>query len=495
MKTARSHSVRRQAAQGALLSLALLTSAASAAALGAQAAAPMTAVGLNQALQTLTTVASADVAIGGEVSDTATLAATEGPGSLSFSLYGPNDDTCENAPAFTVGPVAAPGDGSYPSGPVTPTVAGTYHWVAEYTDQNGRTIATSCDDEAEEVVVTQAVPTLTTVASPGVPVGGTATDTATLAGGFEPTGTITFRLFGPGDDVCEAAPVFVDEVDVDSGNDDYTSAASGPLTTAGTYHWTAFYAGDANNAAIGTVCNEPSENVVVGALATPSLVTNASDDVDLGGSISDTATLADGDDPTGTITFTLYGPDDATCAGEPLVTDGVTVDAGNGSYTSAGITPTAPGTYRWIAAYSGDANNAPAATACNDENESVVVRAVPVTPTLVTEASRDTYVGKRVHDTATLAGGEDPTGTITFTLYGPDDATCSRTPVFTSTVPVDDNGQYRSGAFRPYQPGTYQWVAAYSGDENNEAVSTDCGDPAEQVVVRRKGPYGGSPRP
>lgn len=101
----------------------------------------------------------------------------------------------------------------------------------------------------------------------------------------------------------------------------------------------------------------------------------------------------------------------------------------------------------------------------------------------------------RVTDTARLSGEVNPTGSITFRLYGPDDARCSRRPVFTSTVPVDGNGDYRSEDFRPRTPSTYQWVADYDGDDGNNAVSTSCGDRAEQVEVRKKKPYGHRPKP
>ena len=54
--------------------------------------------------------------------------------------------------------------------------------------------------------------------------------------------------------------------------------------------------------------------------------------------------------------------------------------AGNGSYGSTpAFTPTAAGTYRWIANYSGDANNNATANGCNAANENVVVT-LPVTP-------------------------------------------------------------------------------------------------------------------
>jgi hypothetical protein len=59
--------------------------------------------------------------------------------------------------------------------------------------------------------------------------------------------------------------------------------------------------------------------------------------------------------------------------------------------------------------------------------------------TLTTTASPDVALGRQVSDTATLAGGVSPTGTITFRLFGPGNATCSGTPAFTSTKQVSAN--------------------------------------------------------
>ncbi|MEU7822797.1 hypothetical protein [Catellatospora sp. NPDC049133] len=67
--------------------------------------------------------------------------------------------------------------------------------------------------------------------------------------------------------------------------------------------------------------------------------------------------------------------------------------------------------------------------------------------------------------------------------------------MFTTSVDVDGNGRYRSDAFRPRVPGAYRWVASYSGDDGNEAVRTSCDDEDERVVVKKKKPYGGKPRP
>ncbi len=215
------------------------------------------------------------------------------------------------------------------------------------------------------------------------------------------------------------------------------------------------------------------------------LETTASSNVTIGGQVHDTATLSGGVSPTGTITFKLYGPDDADCSGTPAFTDIKNVSSGNGAYDSANFTPTAAGTYRWTADYSGDASNAASSSACNAANESVTV--AKHTTTLTTNASGDVTIGGQVHDTATLSGGVSPTGTITFKLYGPDDADCSGGAVFTDTVNVNGNGGYESGAFTPSAAGTYRWVADYSGDVANNPAASTCNAPGELVLVSARG--------
>src|SRR5438034_234184 len=147
----------------------------------------------------------------------------------------------------------------------------------------------------------------------------------------------------------------------------------------------------------------------------------------VGGSISDTANLAGGFGTLGgTITFTLYGPNDATCGSAAKFTNinsGLTSGAYTGTATSDPFTPSQAGTYRWKASYSGDTNNAAIATACNHPGETIVItHATPVLPSFPTRRSSD--LGS-ISDTANLAGGFGTLGgTITFTLYGPNDATC-----------------------------------------------------------------------
>ena len=110
------------------------------------------------------------------------------------------------------------GNGSFQSGAFTPTLAGTYRWVVDYSgDANNESAGpTACGADSETVVVSKATPSLSSTASGGAlqprrargAAGRTARapqpmyDTADLEGGFAPTGTITFQLYGPDDPSC-----------------------------------------------------------------------------------------------------------------------------------------------------------------------------------------------------------------------------------------------------------------------------------------------------
>ena len=109
---------------------------------------------------------------------------------------------------------------------------------------------------------------------------------------------------------------------------------------------------------------------------------------------------------------------------------------------------------------------------------------ISTTPsTTSTQCSNSTVL----KDTATLSGGNNPTGTITFTLYNP-----SGTLVDTETVTVNGNGIYTTpnGYTLPTTgnvTGTYQWDATYNGDANNNAVS-DVNDTNEQITIGKASP-------
>jgi hypothetical protein len=335
--------------------------------------------------------------------------------------------------------------------------------------------------------VSAAVPanvSITSTASGSRSVGLQVFDTVNLSNGVNPTGTLTFNLFGPDNATCTGTPAFTSTVPVTANG--AIDSAHFTTTTPGVFRWVVSYSGDTNNNPAGpTSCSDPAESVTVEKF-TPFLGTAASPAVAVGGAIHDTATLNGFGPPTGTIDFRLTGPDDLFCAGPPVFTTSVTVTAGSGSYPSPPFTPTLPGTYRWQASYSGDADNlAVSMNGCLTPGESVDVTGGLTTPTISTVASAPVAVGGNVTDTATLAGGSTPTGNITFNLYGPDDATCTTTPAFTSVRAVTGNQAYTSGSFTVVAPGLYRWTASYGGDAGNNAVASGCGDVNESVVVTK----------
>jgi len=214
------------------------------------------------------------------------------------------------------------------------------------------------------------------------------------------------------------------------------------------------------------------------------LTTAASGPVTVGNTITDTAYLSPGVGILGgTISFDVFAPGDTTCS-TPLTPApvGATV-SGSGFYTSSPFSTSTIGTYRWIAHYSGDSNNNPADTACNDPNESSTVN--PAIPSLSTDASGPVIVGDGITDTAHLTGGFGTlAGTISFDVFAPGDTSCT-TPLAPALPPVlvNGTGDYTSGNFIASTVGTYRWIAHYSGDPNNNPVDTACNDANESSIV------------
>ena len=417
-------------------------------------------------------------------------------GTITFTLFQNGGTTPVDTEV-----VAVNGNGTYttPTGftlPTSGTLTGTYQWDATYSGDTNNVAASDNNSTSEQVTVSAASPTLTTTPSPAaVTLGGTTppilNDSATLAGGFSPTGTITFTLFHDGG----ATPVDTETVTV-SGNGTYTTPTGFTLpttgTVTGTYQWDASYGGDDNNNTASD-SGSAAEQVTVSA-ASPTLSTTPDPTmVTLGGTtppiLTDSATLAGGFSPTGTITFTLFQNGGTT----PVDTETVTV-SGNGTYTTpTGFTlPTSgtiTGTYQWDATYDGDTNNN---TVSDNDSTTEQVTVSAASPTLTTAPSPPAVTlgttAVTLTDTATLEDGHTPTGTITFRLFHNGDTT----PVDTETVTVPGNGTYTTptGFTLPTSgtvAGAYQWDATYAGDTNNGAVS-DNNAADEQVIVNAASP-------
>jgi hypothetical protein len=214
------------------------------------------------------------------------------------------------------------------------------------------------------------------------------------------------------------------------------------------------------------------------AKASPGMFGTASSNTTVGYTVFDHTNLSGGASPTGTITFRLYAPGDTSCSA-PVFTTSVPV-SGTGSDDSSRYTTARAGTYQWTATYNGDANNNPVATACGYAPQTVIVaQAGPVASASVTVSAGT------IHGIATLQGGFAPlTGTVTFTVTGPNDVFCGGTVVWSSTVAVNGAGSYDSGGFTPTAPGTYKYRLRYNGDTNNLGVGpTACLDQNASITL------------
>jgi hypothetical protein len=126
---------------------------------------------------------------------------------------------------------------------------------------NTPTSRSTCGDPNETVTVSKAHTTLVTLASPSAAPGRPITDRATLDGGAHPTGSITFKLYGPDDRNCSGGSISTSSKSVD-GNGTYTSDSFTP-SADGIYRWVAIYSGDPNNDGAMTSCGDTGEEVVV----------------------------------------------------------------------------------------------------------------------------------------------------------------------------------------------------------------------------------------
>lgn len=105
----------------------------------------------------------------------------------------------------------------------------------------------------------------------------------------------------------------------------------------------------------------------------------------------------------------------------------------------------------------------------------------------ITASAASASAGDPISASAILSGATtDATGYIVFTAYPAYQPTCSGGQIYSMSVTVVGNQTYSSGNFIPdLTPaptvGNYYWTISYSGDANNNPVTTNCGDPTSSV--------------
>lgn len=319
----------------------------------------------------------------------------------------------------------------------------------------------------------------TAVSSPSVEIGDSVSDEATLGGGFSPTGKVSWKVYEASDTECKT-PLNKEPLVAILSAGHARSPAFKPGQD-GVFQFVATYEGDANNEAVSSRCGQEGEQFEV-AKARPAISTSVSAaTVELGGAASDTATVSGGRSPTGKVRWSVYAASDKECK-TPLNKESLLASLSAGSATSPAFKPAQAGTYQFVATYEGDGNNEAVSTACGEESEQfTATKAHPAIATSVSAAAIE--VGESASDKATLSGGLSPTGKVSWSVYAASDGECksplTKEPLVASLIA----GSATSPAFKPAQAGTYQFVARYEGDANNEPASTKCGEAGEQVKV------------
>lgn len=323
--------------------------------------------------------------------------------------------------------------------------------------------------------------------------------------------TVTFSFFTSGTGTHNVQLLFGGHLAAASQLDGWGTGLGASSVSGGPYHikWAA-----ADGSSVGNRDNQIMSNAIIPIIPQGSTLTTtpSTTSEDVGSTnlsaVTDTAELTpdSGHAPTGSMTFTLYGPltaPDYNDCTDPVGGVGGNVVAGpDGSHSltlESGTTNTysatsnevdmtgfAPGVYQWVADYVAgtDQYNLDVDGTCGDSTETVTINKIDATG-----ASTQT-----ITDTVTVTG-DSPTGHVNWYAY--DTSDCSNTPVFSDEwVGDSDTGSQNNildgssqATSEPFTPDpadggtTYYWQVTYSGDDNNNGGTIEtCGD--QQVIVQ-----------
>jgi hypothetical protein len=187
---------------------------------------------------------------------------------------------------------------------------------------------------------------------------------ATLSGGANPTGTLTFTLHPPGDERC-ATPSYTSSVRVD-GAREYTDGEGGSVaipTSAGIWRWKVVYSGDASHGSLATGCDEALVTVSKAPMFLY-LYSPFGQQQSIPGGLT-VYGASGGYQPTGAVTVRLFGPNDPTCTGAPAHEQAFRFDGASFVNIDASVQSTDQlGVWRWQADYPGDASHEAVALPC-----------------------------------------------------------------------------------------------------------------------------------
>jgi hypothetical protein len=313
-----------------------------------------------------TSPTSGSIDLGQSDADTGVVTGTGGvtpTGSVTFYVCGPTAATACTTNGTNLGNVVVSGSGSTASAKspaYTPTGTGTYCFLGVYSGDSKYAGASDSSGSRECFTVGGAPPSEITTAPTraSITLGQSDADTGYVngTGGVTPTGNVTFYVCGPFTTAtaCTTNGTKLGSVVV-SGSGSTASATSPTYTptATGTYCFLGVYSGDSNYAGASD-SDVPRECFTV-APAPPGLTTTPSGAVSLGGTETDAATVTGTGTtaPSGSVTFYVTSSTGVVDLGSVgLGTTGSDTASG----TSLPYTPSAIGTYCFLALYSGDSN-------------------------------------------------------------------------------------------------------------------------------------------
>jgi hypothetical protein len=446
-------------------------------------------------------------------------------GQYTTPITGPNSDG-----SFTTD---ANGHAIDPSGALTKLVPGNY-LVTETVAPPGHVLPSPATQTvnippASTGSVTYSditLPTVTTTPQADGTVGGTITDSATVAGASATaSGTLTFAAYGPYDSqpavtcgtgqgaptdvpaLAGSTPVFTSAPVTVTGSGTYPMSDTFTPTAPGLYQWVVSYSGDANNVPVVGQCADTTEQTIVVALAT-----NAKPATGTQGQLSDSAVVSAPYLPTGgaQLTFVAYGPYTSATAGtcktaEKVFTSAAVPVTANATAQTYAMTdsysPTSDGVYEWIATLADSQDATLAAGNCQDANESSVVVGLTTNATATASTDTSSPLGNVIADNATIFGPV-PTGSkVVFTAYGPyapgTTGTCAAPDLVFTSAPqtLSGPGTVTSNQYTVTKAGTYQWTATLTDASGNLITADSCGATDEQSVVTTPAPVAPGPAP
>src|SRR5207249_2688500 len=393
------------------------------------------------------------VVVGSPVHDTAVITGStstaSGTATYNFFNNGVCGGTAASSQTVTVANALVPDSSN-----ATPTPAGIYSYNVTYSgDSNNQGAKSSC----EPLTVNKTIPTIaTSLSSASVTAGASITDSSILANSFQASGSVTYNQFSGA--TCTGTATAVSTVTVTNGI--VPNSASITPVPAGSFSFSAVYSGDPNNNGAASPCELLTVNKT-----SPTITTAISSAITtVGSSVSDSSTLSSFFQAAGSVTYHEFIG--ATCAGSSTVVSVVTVT--NGVIpNSASVTPTPAGSYSFDAAYSGDANNNVATSAC----EPLTVN--KTNPTVTTTLSTNPIqAGQSATDSATLTGSFQAGGTLTYRVFA--NGACTTPGTIASIVSITNGVAPNSRAVTFNSTGPYSFQAVYSGDSNNNGATSVC---------------------